>query len=214
MNKALKTRAAKILAILEKDYPAATCSLSSTNPLELLVATILSAQCTDERVNIVTKDLFRKYTNVHDYANADLQELENDIKSTGFYKNKAKNIKNCCTRLIAEYGGEVPADMESLVSLPGIGRKTANVVLGNAFGIPGIVVDTHVGRIAQRIGLSEHSDPVKIEFDLMKLFPSENWTIVSHQFVQHGRRVCIARKPQCGVCHLSKYCDFEPKAQP
>ncbi|MFA6448599.1 MAG: endonuclease III [bacterium] len=204
----LKKKAKQIFDLLSKEYPDAGCSLRHADPLELLIATILSAQCTDERVNIVTKDLFKKYRSVKDYANAELPELENDIHSTGFYKNKAKNIKNCCSEIIEKHGGKVPKTMEELVKLPGIGRKTANVVLGNAFGVPGIVVDTHVLRLSQRLGLTRNEDPVKIEFDLMELFPKDGWTQISHQIVYHGRAVCNARKPLCDACKLLKHCDF------
>ena len=208
----LKKKAKQIRKILQKEYPAAKCSLMFTNPLELLIATILSAQCTDERVNIVTRDLFRKYKTAKDYAEAELAELERDIRSTGFYRNKAKNIKNCCREIVGKHGGKVPGNMDELVQLAGIGRKTANVVLGNAYGIPGVVVDTHVSRISQRLGLTENTDAVKIEFDLMKLFSRDNWTLVSHQFVDHGRKVCIARKPLCPECPLLEYCGFGRKA--
>lgn len=207
MKNDLMKRAGRIQFILQKEYPSAKCSLLFSNPLELLIATILSAQCTDRRVNIVTRDLFMKYKTAMDYADADLAVLEQDIRSTGFYRNKAKNIKKCCSEIVSKHGGKVPDKLEELVSLAGIGRKTANVVLGNAFGTPGIVVDTHVGRIAQRLGLTENEDAVKIEFDLMELFPRESWTILSHQMVDHGRKVCIARKPKCPECPLLKLCD-------
>lgn len=208
MTADLKKRAKQIQLILQKEYPAAACSLLFSNPIELLIATILSAQCTDRRVNIVTRGLFMKYKTAMDYADADLAALEQDIRSTGFYKNKAKNIKKCCSEIVSKHGGEVPDKLEELVQLAGIGRKTANVVLGNAFGTPGIVVDTHVGRIAQRLGLTENEDAVKIEFDLMELFPRESWTILSHQMVDHGRKVCIARKPKCPECPLLKLCNY------
>ncbi len=208
MSDDLKKRAANIYKILKKEYPDAGCSLRHADPLELLIATILSAQCTDERVNIVTKDLFKKYRSAKDYADAELSILEKEIHSTGFFKNKAKNIKNCCAKIVSEHGGKVPATMEELLELPGIGRKTANVVLGNAYGKPGLVVDTHVHRISQRLGLTKNDDPVKIEFDLMELFPEAGWTQLSHQIIQHGRRVCNARKPLCGECPLLKYCDY------
>lgn len=208
MKNDLMKRAGRIQFILQKEYPAAACSLLFSNPIELLIATILSAQCTDRRVNIVTRDLFKKYKTAMDYADADLAALEQDVRSTGFYKNKAKNIKKCCSEIVSKHGREVPDKLEELVQLAGIGRKTANVVLGNAFGTPGIVVDTHVGRIAQRLGLTENEDAVKIEFDLMELFPRESWTILSHQMVDHGRKVCIARKPKCPECSLLKLCDY------
>ena len=196
-----------ILHILDQTYPEAKCSLNFNNPLDLLVATVLSAQCTDERVNQVTKTLFDKYQNAADYANAALEELEDDIRSTGFFRNKAKSLKNCSAELVEEYQGEVPANLEQLVKLPGIGRKTANVILGTAFNIPGIVVDTHVGRITRRIGLTQEKDPVKIEFDLMEIIPKARWTVFSHQLIQHGRKICNARKPKCSECPLLEHCD-------
>jgi len=204
----LRDRAKKILAVLDKEYPEAACSLDFRTPLELLVATILSAQCTDVRVNAVAVDLFRKYRSATDFAEADISELERDIRSTGFYKNKAKSIKACCAALVKEHGGEVPSTMEELVELQGVGRKTANVILGNAYGTPGIVVDTHVGRITQRLGLTKNSDPVKIEFDLMGLFPEKSWTKLSHQLIYHGRALCTARAPKCDACPALKYCDY------
>ena len=197
-----------ILDILNNTYPEAKISLDFSNPLELLVATVLSAQCTDERVNKVTKGLFRKYQTAADYGNAPLGELEEDIRPTGFFRNKAKSLKNCGAALVEQHGGKVPDNMEELVRLPGIGRKTANVILGAAFNTPGIVVDTHVGRITQRIGLTRQRDPVKIEFDLMELIPRERWTLFSLQLIQHGRKVCTARKPKCPECPLLGHCDF------
>jgi endonuclease-3 len=197
-----------ILRILGRTYPKAKCSLDFKNPLELLVATVLSAQCTDERVNQVTKSLFNKYRAAKDYANAPLEELEDDIRTTGFFRNKAKSLKNCGAVLVGQHQGEVPASLEQLVKLPGIGRKTANVILGTAFKIPGIVVDTHVGRITQRIGLTREQDPVKIEFALMEIIPKDKWTAFSHQLIQHGRKICTARKPKCSECPLLEYCDY------
>jgi len=197
----------KILHILDQTYPDAQCSLDFTNPLELLVATVLSAQCTDERVNQVSKTVFAKYRTAKDYADAPLEELEDDIRSTGFFRNKAKSLKNCGTALVDQHQGEVPARLEQLVELPGIGRKTANVILGAAFKIPGIVVDTHVGRITQRMGLTREQDPVKIEFDLMEIIPKDKWTVFSHQLIQHGRQICNARKPRCNKCPLLEHCD-------
>ena len=197
-----------ILQLLDQDYPRAQCTLDFQNPLQLLVATILSAQCTDERVNQVTPQLFAKYQIAADFAGAPLEDLEADIKSTGFYRNKAKNIQACCKILEERFDGKVPADMEALVALPGIGRKTANVLLGNAFDIPGLVVDTHVGRVSQRLGLTGHKDPVKIEMDLMALIPRDRWVLFSHQIIQHGRRVCAARKPKCPICSLQQHCDY------
>ncbi|HOC92024.1 MAG TPA: endonuclease III [bacterium] len=213
MSAALKKKAMAIAEYLQANYDDATTSLDYSKPHELLVATILSAQCTDERVNIVTKDLFKKYRTVKAFADADLGELEKDIHSTGFFKNKAKNIKGCCAAIIEKHGGKVPGTMEELVELPGVGRKTANVVLGNAFGTPGVIVDTHVSRIAQRSGLSKNSDPVKIEFDIMELIPQKMWTDFSNQLVWHGRRICDARKPKCGECGMIKHCDFGKKSQ-
>jgi endonuclease-3 len=197
-----------ILALLDELYPGAKCSLDFRNPLELLVATVLSAQCTDERVNLVAPELFRKYPTARAYAGAPLEELENDIRSTGFYHNKAKSIKACCRILDERFGGHIPADLDVLVQLPGIGRKTANVILGNAFQVPGIVVDTHVARVAQRLGLTSQKDPDKIEQDLMVLIPRERWIKFSHQLIQHGRQLCQARKPKTEVCPLRPYCDY------
>lgn len=204
----LKSRAKEIAAILYNTYPEATCSLDYKEPLQLLISTILAAQCTDARVNIVTKDLFKKYTSVYDYANANVEELEQDIKSTGFYRNKAKNIIGCCNKLIKDFGGKVPDNMEDLLSLPGVGRKTANVVLGNIFGISGVIVDTHCKRLSNRIGLTDNEDPEKIEYDLMKILPENDWTAFSNCLVYHGRAICDARKPNCGQCPVALYCDF------
>ena len=203
----MKEKVKNILKILDKHYPNVRVALNYTNPLELLIATILSAQCTDERVNQITPYLFKKYPTAKDYATADLKTLEEDIKPTGFYKNKAKHIKECCQVLVEKYHGQVPANLEILTKLPGIGRKTANVVLGNAFDIPGIVVDTHVRRVAKRLGLTKHQDALKIEKDLMQLIPKEKWTKFSLQLTWHGRRICKARKPQCNKCPLHKWCD-------
>jgi endonuclease-3 len=197
-----------ILEILDGQYPGAKISLEFSTPLELLVATVLSAQCTDERVNQVTRTLFKKYCGVEDYAGSDLSELEQAIRPTGFFKNKAKSLKACATELVERFDGRVPGTLDELVSLPGIGRKTANVILGGAFGIPGVVVDTHVSRLAQRIGLTAKRDAVKIEYDLMELVPRERWTLLSHQLIQHGRRICTARKPKCSQCPLLAQCDF------
>ncbi len=199
-------RVKKIWPILRKTYPDAAIALKFTNPLELLIATILSAQCTDVRVNIVTKDLFKKYKSAQDWAKADLKEIESDIRSTGFYHNKAVNIKGACAKIIEQFGGNIPNTMEGLLQLPGVGRKTANVVLGNAFGIAGIVCDTHVIRLSRRLGLSENSDPVKLEFDLAEIVPEQNWTLFSHLLIFHGRNICQARKPDCPNCPVAKYC--------
>ena len=200
---AQETCGRKFVRLLRRHYPAATCSLDFHTPLELLVATILSAQCTDERVNIVTKDLFRKYRSAADYAQVPIAELEKDIQSTGFFRNKAKSIQNCCRLLVEQYDGQVPQDIEQLVELPGIGRKTANVILGTAFGIAsGVVVDTHVTRLSRRLGLSQQKDAEKIEKDLMEVIPSKEWIAFSHRMIQHGRKVCVARKPKCDDCPL------------
>lgn len=206
-----KELAAKVDIILKKNYPAAKCSLDFTNPLELLVATILSAQCTDERVNKVTKDLFKKYRSAKDYATTPLEQLEEDVRSTGFYKNKAKSIINCCAQLVAKHGGKVPDNMDDLVNLAGVGRKTANVILGNAYDTPGIVVDTHVGRIAQRLGLTKEKDAEKIERDLMPLIPQKDWTGFSHRVILFGREYCQAKKPRCGECPLYDLCPWDGK---
>lgn len=203
-----KEKISKIIDALEKTYPEAACSLDYKDPLQLMVATQLAAQCTDARVNIVTKDLFEKYKTVHDFAAADLEELEQDIKSTGFYHNKAKNIIAACKMIISDFGGEVPSNMESLLKLPGVGRKTANLLLNDCFGIPGIVVDTHAKRLSNRIGLTKNQDPEKIEYDLMKLIPQDKWGSFCHRLVCHGRAVCNARKPLCEECGIKEYCDF------
>ncbi|MBQ6107169.1 MAG: endonuclease III [Thermoguttaceae bacterium] len=193
--------AQKILEGLEILYPDAGCALNHLSALQLLIAVILSAQCTDVRVNIVTKDLFKKYRSAADYANASQEELEADIHSTGFYHNKAKNIRECCRILVEKYGGEVPDSMDELVRLPGVGRKTANCVLGTFWGIAdGVVVDTHVLRLAQRMGLSEETTPEKVEQDLMRIVPQDKWVKISHQLILHGRNVCMARNPQCEKC--------------
>jgi endonuclease-3 len=204
----LRRRAKEISKILYKCYPEATCSLDYNKPLELLIATMLAAQCTDERVNIVTKELFKKYTSVHDYANADPEELEQDIRSTGFYRNKAKNIIGCCKKLIKDFDCKVPDNMENLLSLPGVGRKTANVVLGNIYGIPGVIVDTHCKRLSNRMGLTDKEEPEKIELDLMEILEKEDWISFSNCLVYHGRAVCDARKPKCGSCQVVQYCHF------
>lgn len=201
-----RDRIAPILCELANLYPDAECALAFTNPLELLIATILSAQCTDKRVNMVTPALFKRYRTAKDYAKAKPAELENLIRTTGFFRSKAKNIQACCTLLVAKHDGEVPRTLEELVKLPGVGRKTANVVLGNVYGIPGITVDTHVGRLSRRLGLTKHTDPVKVEHALMKLVPQEQWTSFSHELILHGRNVCDARKPNCVRCTLNPLC--------
>lgn len=208
-----KAKAQDILKLLEQHYPAAHCTLDFVNPLELLVSTVLSAQCTDERVNLVTPEVFKKYPTAADYAAVPLVDLEEAFHSTGFFRQKAKSIKQICQVLVEKFGGQIPPSLEELVKLPGIGRKTANVILGNAFGIPGIVVDTHVGRVSQRLGLTINKDPVKIEFDLMALMPEAQWTIFSHQLIIHGRQICSAKKPKCPSCFLLSHCDFGQQQQ-
>lgn len=202
-----KNDAKKIIEILKEYYPDATCSLDFTTPFEMVVATILSAQCTDERVNKTTPSIFPYYSTPEDFANMDIKKLEELIHPCGFYKNKAKNIKACAQKLIHDFNGIVPQTADDLISLPGVGRKTANVVMLEAFGIAeGIAVDTHAKRISNLIGLSNESDPLKIEQDLLKLFPKEYIKDVNHLFVWHGRNTCIARKPQCEKCPIKKYC--------
>lgn len=197
----------KIVTLLKKNYPGADCSLDFRTPHQLLVATILSAQCTDERVNIVTKDLFKKYKKPRDYADADILELEEDIRSTGFFRNKAKSIKESAAVIENHYRGQMPDTMADLVKLPGVGRKTASVILGTAFKkAEGIVVDTHVMRLSQRLGLTKNSDAVKIEKDLMEILPKADWIIFSHLMISHGRAVCKARKPDCAACVLAELC--------
>jgi endonuclease-3 len=197
----------KIVELLEKEFPDAKIALNYANPLELLVATILSAQCTDQRVNVVTKTLFRKYRNAEDYAEADLKELEEVIRSTGFYRNKAKNIKRCCRLLVEKHHSQVPRAMEELLELPGVARKTANIVLQNAYGIvEGIAVDTHVRRVSGRLGLTENDNPDRIEQDLMKLVPKDKWARITDLLIFLGRYVCEAKKPKCEVCSLNKLC--------
>lgn len=202
-----KTRVLKIIELLENEHPDLKIALNYTDPLELLMATILSSQCTDRRVNIVTKALFKKYRKAEDYANADLEELEEGIRPTGFYRNKARNIKKCCQILVEKFNSQVPKTMEEMVELPGVARKTANIVLSNAYDvIEGIAVDTHVRRLARRLGLSEHGNPNKIERDLMKIVPKTHWKRITDLLIFHGRRICVARKPKCGTCILNKLC--------
>jgi endonuclease-3 len=204
--------ARELLKRLPAIYPDAHCELDYSNPLELLVATILSAQCTDKRVNLVTKDLFQRCRTAADYAAIPQEDLEALVRSTGFYRNKAKNLRAMGAALVAKHGGEVPSTLEALAALPGAGRKTANVVLGNAFNKnEGVVVDTHVGRLSQRLGLTTFTDPVRIEQDLIKLFPRDSWTLLSHWLIFHGRRRCPARKPDCPNCELRDIC---PSASP
>ncbi len=203
----LRERALEVLTRLKREYPDARCELTYSNPLQLLVATILSAQCTDKRVNIVTPALFKKFPRARSLADADPSVLEDSIRSTGFFRNKTRSLLGMAKALEERHGGEVPASMAELVSLPGVGRKTANVVLGNAFGInDGVVVDTHVGRLSIRLGLSRDTDPVKVERKLMKLFPRADWALLSHLLIFHGRRVCVARAPRCEVCVLNDIC--------
>ena len=200
-------RTQKIISALKRTYPNAHCELNFSNPLELLIATILSAQCTDKRVNIVTAELFKKYRNARDFAEAPLPEIEAAVKTTGFFRNKAKNIKACCAALVEKFGGQVPRTMDELHSLAGVGRKTANVVLGNAFGINvGVVVDTHVARLSFRLGLTKLTDAVKLEQELMKLVPQNDWTLFSHWLIWHGRRRCAARRPDCVNCEIYDLC--------
>lgn len=206
-GKARRERAAAILARLRSEYPDSRCSLNFQNPLQLLVATVLAAQCTDERVNKATPALFRRCPDARAYAEIPLAELEELVRTTGFYRNKARAVQNLGRALVTEHGGKVPATMDELKALPGVGRKTANVVLGNAFGTSeGIVVDTHVQRLSRRLGLTEQTDPEKIERDLLPLVPREDWTLWSHLLIDHGRKVCKARKPECPVCVVAELC--------
>ena len=202
-----RTRVLKIIELLEKEYPKAKTALHYSSPIEILVATILSAQCTDKRVNVVTKSLFKKYRTAEDYANADLAELEQDIRSTGFYRNKSKNIKMSGRMLVEKYNSQVPRTMSELIELPGVARKTANIVLSNAYGvIVGIAVDTHVRRLSQRLGLTENKNPNKIEADLMRNVPKSQWKRIADLLIFHGRNVCTARKPKCSSCSLNQVC--------
>ena len=202
-----KAIANKVVRALKADYPDAQCALEHKSAFQLLVATILSAQCTDQRVNIVTKDLFRRWPTAAEMARVPIETLEKAIQSTGFFRNKAKSIRACSQALVEQYDGQVPRDMDQLVALAGVGRKTANVVLGTAYGLPtGVVVDTHVARISGRLGLTEHTDPVKIERDLMQLLPQSEWIDFSHRMIHHGRQICAARKPLCDQCSMEKFC--------
>lgn len=210
----LKSRSQRIVNNLEKLYPDAHCALIYKSPLQLLIATILSAQCTDARVNMVTPKLFKRFPTSFSLADANPEELESIIRSTGFYKNKAKNIIGCCKALVKNHAGEVPKTMQELVVLAGVGRKTANVVLGNAFGIPGLPVDTHVTRLSFRLGLSKSKDPVKIELDLHKLVKEEDWTMFGHRIIEHGRKICASRKPKCADCALSDLCPQKGLVKP
>ena len=201
-----KVRAKAIYRILSKNYPNVRCELDYKNPYQLLVATVLSAQCTDKRVNQTTPALFKKYNSIKKMASADLRDLQKLVKSTGFYRAKAKNIKMLSHKILTEFNGKVPSNIEDLVTLPGVGRKTANVVLGHGFNIPGITVDTHFGRLSRRFGWSDKKDPVKVEFEVGKLIPEKEWTNLSQRLIWHGRRVCHSRKPACGACVLAKLC--------
>jgi endonuclease III len=202
-----KLRVAKVIELLEEQFPDARTALNYSNPLEILIATMLSAQTTDERVNIVTKNLFKKYRTPEDYVNIDIKELEQDIRSTGFYHNKAKNLQNTAKLLVEKFNSQVPRSMEELIELPGVARKTANIVLYNAYSvIAGVAVDTHVRRVSGRLGLTESEDPSRIEQDLMKITPKEKWMELTDLLIYHGRQVCIARKPKCEICVLNKYC--------
>ena len=212
-NQAKAARTLVIIAALKRAYPDAHCELNHSTPLELLIATILSAQCTDKQVNVVTADLFKKYRSAEDFARATQEELEQDVRRIGFFRNKARNIRACCQRLLDLHGGEVPHSMDELTALDGVGRKTANVVLGNAFGINvGVVVDTHVSRLSQRIGLTRETTPEKIEQDLMKLVPQTDWMLLSHWLIWHGRRRCGARRPDCTGCEIAGLCPSKGKA--
>ncbi len=201
-----RQRVKKIWPILKKTYPEAKIALAFSNPLELLIAVILSAQCTDARVNQVTASLFKKYRRLEDWVKADLAQIEQDIKPTGFYRNKGKNIQGACLKIKSEFNGEVPRTLEELVTLPGVGRKTANCVLGDAFGIPGLTCDTHMIRLSRRLGLSANRDPVKLEFDLADIVPIRNWTLYNHLIITHGRTICKARKPDCKHCPIARHC--------
>jgi endonuclease-3 len=202
-----ESKVMKIIELLEKEYPDAKTALNYSNPLELLVATILSAQCTDKRVNAVTKSLFKKYKTAEDYANANLRELEEDVRPTGFYRNKGKNIKKSGQMLVEKFNAQVPKTMNEMVELPGVARKTANIVLSNAYGVvAGIAVDTHVRRLSQRLGLTENKNPDKIERDLMEIVPKAQWEKITDLLIFHGRNICMARKPKCSLCVLNKIC--------
>jgi len=202
----LRNRARRLVRELTRLYPDAHCALNFANPVQLLVATILSAQCTDKRVNMVTPALFERFPDAAAFAMADPAELQEMIRSTGFFRNKARNIQECCRLLVEIHGGQVPGTMAELIQLPGVARKTANVILGNAFGGAGIPVDTHVGRLSRRLGLSVHTNPVKVERDLMNLIPEKDWTMFGHRLIYHGRQICHSRKPNCETCTLATFC--------
>lgn len=201
-----KERYFKIKEILDREYPDAICSLNYRKPHELLISTILAAQCTDKRVNQITPALYKKYPDIYAFADADYDELSEDIKSTGFFRNKAKNIIACAKKIVSDFGGEVPRDLESLTSLAGVGRKTAGVVLGDAFNTPSLVIDTHAKRLSKRMGFTKFDDPYKVELDLAKIVPNPDKSDFCHQLVFHGRAVCNARKPKCDICPVNEYC--------
>lgn len=206
------SRVERIHLALEGAYPSPRCALNYRTPFELLVASILSAQCADERVNEVTPELFRKYPDAFAFAEANQAEMEEAVRTTGFFRQKARTLRACCSELVKRFAGEVPSALEELLTLPGVGRKTANLALGEAFGVPGIVVDTHVRRVAARIGLTDSKDPDHIEQDLMRIIPREQWTRFSHQLIWHGRTICVARKPRCEICPLLRDCDYGQSA--
>lgn len=209
MNK--KEKIIQIIGVFDKLYPSAICSLEYNSPLQLLISTQLSAQCTDARVNIVAKNLYAKFNTAEAFANADIKELEEEIRSTGFYRNKAKNISACCKILTKKYDGKIPDTLEALLELPGVGRKTANLVLYEIYGVQGIIVDTHAKRLSNRIGLSKNTDPEKIEYDLQKIIPKTRWADFCHRLVSHGREVCKARKPECDCCQIKQFCSYYSK---
>ncbi len=206
-----RKRVKRIIKILSREFPDVRIPLRYSSPFQLLIATILAAQCTDVKVNEVTETLFKKYRSPNAYAEVGLDELERDIRSTGFYRSKAKSIKRCCQMLITRFGGKVPDTLDRLLTLPGVGRKTANAVLGNAFGIPGIIVDRHVQRVSWRIGLTKNQDPPEIEYDLMQIVPKKEWTHLSNLFTWHGRKICLARNPLCSTCPILRYCEYGSK---
>ncbi len=203
-----KKKVESILDLFEAEYREAECTLDYVNPLHLMIATQLAAQCTDARVNMVTPALYARYNTAEDFMYADREVLEGLIRSTGFFRNKAKNIIACCTMLVKEFNDEIPQNMDDLLKLPGVGRKTANLVLGDAFGIPGIVIDTHAGRLSRRLGFTKETDPAKVEKDLMKIIPEDKWIILGHWFVEHGRAVCKSRSPKCENCMFAPMCDY------
>ena len=203
----LKEKVDEVLKLLDENYGKVQCHLNHENAYQLLFATILSAQCTDDRVNIITKDLFKKYKTLKDFAQADLAEMEKDVRPAGFYHNKAKNIINSAQKLLYDYNGQVPSDINELVKLPGVGRKTANVIRGHIYNIPSIVVDTHVRRVSNLIGFTDSQDPVKIEFRLMEILPEDHWIDYNTQIISHGRKICVARRPKCNECFLYSYCN-------